>query len=112
MKTKQIVPQVGMGATLLSGSDSYAYTIVSVETNKGGKVVRIGATMDKAKRTDKNGMSEAQSYKYTTDKTATVVYFTLRRNGLWIDESRQVNRASSSFCLEIGERRSHCDFSF
>ena len=54
------VPQVGMGATLCLWSDSHAYTITRV--SKSGKTFWM--KQDKAERTDHNGMSDAQSYRY------------------------------------------------
>ena len=54
-------PVVGMGATMCSWSDRTAATIVAVTPKT------ITVKCDKATRTDKNGMSDCQTYSYTPD---------------------------------------------
>lgn len=61
MNSTNPVPVVGMGLTLLKWTDRSAATIVRV--HPGGK--KFWAVSDEATRTDKNGMSDAQSYEYT-----------------------------------------------
>lgn len=56
------IPQVGMGCTELCWSDRNPCTIVSV--SKSGKSFEF--TYDDYKRTDKNGLSEVQTWEYTT----------------------------------------------
>ena len=55
-------PQVGMGATACYWSDRHACTVVAVKSR-----CRIIVQRDKAIRTDDNGMSECQSYRYEPD---------------------------------------------
>ena len=52
---------VGVGATILSWSDRKACTIIEVVANKAGEIIEFRAQSDKATRTDKNGMSDAQT---------------------------------------------------
>lgn len=52
-------PIVGDGATYRIGSDCYPYTIVEVVSPRKVMVQR-----DEYRRTDKNGISEAQTYSF------------------------------------------------
>lgn len=54
-------PEVGMGATELLWSDRHPYTITAISP-KGNEFV---VQEDKAVRTDRNGMSDSQSYEYS-----------------------------------------------
>jgi hypothetical protein len=100
-------PEVGMGATLVSWTDRYAYTVVAVETfktgPKAGQVKAVVATEDKAKRVDANGMSECQSYEFETDPDATPEKFTLRKGGQF---------KGKRGVLYVGSRSQYHDFSF
>lgn len=61
------VPKVGDGATLYMHSDRHAYTVRMVRVSPSGKTIEIRASRDKAKRVDNNGMSESQTYEFTTE---------------------------------------------
>lgn len=93
-------PQVGDGATRYSGSDRYAYTVVSV--SKSGK--RINVQADKATRTDGNGISESQQYEFTSDPSAAIVTLVRRKDGSWYNGN--VGRFS------VGTRSAYYDYSF
>lgn len=58
--------KVGDGITLLLYSDSNAYTIIK-RTEKTLTIQR-----DRAIRTDKNGMSDCQSYRYEPNKNGAI----------------------------------------
>lgn len=108
-------PTVGMGATLTSYTDRHAATIVSVET-VGGRC-RITVREDKANRTDKNGMSESQTYLYETDPNGAVHNFLRETNGRWTlvtfnDRTKRWNKADGGYGLRIGARDHYHDFSF
>lgn len=60
LSNNETAPIVGEGGTEMMYSDRRAFEVL--EVLKGGKEVRI--QYYKAKRTDKNGMSEAQDYEY------------------------------------------------
>jgi len=100
-ESKSATPVVGMGATCMSYSDRHAYTIVRVDGKK------LWATPDIATRTDSNGMSDSQSYAYTTDQNATPELFTLRKDGRWHEGTKLSGRV-----LCIGHRDHYYDFSF
>lgn len=66
---------IGLGATMSCGSDSYPYTVI--EFNASGKAsdefliaTSITITRDDYKRTDKNGLSESQTYEFVTNPNA------------------------------------------
>jgi len=97
-----LCPEVGMGATELWWSDRHAYTIVEVSGDKK----RIVVQRDIAKRIDRNGFSESQTYEFTPDPTATRVVVTLRKNGRW------VVRGTRHTTFAIGFRQEYYDYSF
>lgn len=99
MKTKEVSPEVGMGATIYHWSDRTAATIIQVS----GK--RIVLQEDSAIRTDKNGMSESQSYDYSPDPNGRLWFATLRKDGNWkVSKSTEI--------VGIGHRRQYHDYSF
>lgn len=101
----EVTPEVGMGATILLWSDRHAATIVGIE-RKGKKLL---VQRDKAIRTDKLGMSDAQAYTYERDEDADTEAFTLRKNGKWVREGTGMKSGTK---LAIGYRSEYYDFSF
>ncbi len=94
------VPQVGDGATLLSWSDRHPYTIVAVRNER-----RVIVQADRATRTDTNGMSECQTYRFERDHDAPLVTLTKRKSGKW-------QRLGESETFLLGHRSKYHDFSF
>ena len=92
-------PEIGMGATLHVGSDSYPYTIQRISAS--GKT--LWASKDDFRRTDKNGYGGLQEYEYTTVEDKNPGRFSLRRDGYW--------RPAGGNCtiLSIGYRRAYRD---
>jgi len=90
------IPQIGMGATILSWSDRRAATIIAMTP----KTVTVQE--DISTRTDNNGMSESQEYAYTVDPTGPRYTFRLTKRG-W---------RCSGYGLAIGARRTYHDYSF
>ncbi len=97
-----VTPVVGMGATILLWSDRQACTIRKIS----GKSLWVSE--DIATRTDKNGMSDCQSYSYQTTNALENTWkeFVLNKNGKWVQKD------STSTSLLIGKRDQHYDFSF
>lgn len=105
-------PVVGMGVTFLSWTDRNPGTIFRVFTH--GKSLLIETRDDDYRRTDRNGMSEDQSYDFVTKVNGAKRYFKLcgdtwkcvRRSetGRWV--------LSGERGLRIGERDKYHDFSF
>ncbi len=79
MTTETKTPHVGQGATRFAGSDRYAYEVVEVLSPRAILVREMHAI-----RTDSNGRSEAQTYRFESDQNAPVEHFTLRSNGFWV----------------------------
>lgn len=79
---RPIVP--GMGATYRVGSDRYACTVVAVSPS-GHKVTTRD---DTAIRTDSNGMSESQEYRYERDPNGTVRDFYRDSRGRYGNKTR------------------------
>lgn len=94
------VPEVGMGATILSFSDRHAATVVEILTPK-----KVVIQRDNAKRTDSNGMSESQDYEFTPDPNGAKIIITLRKNGRWLEQK-------GSTVVNLGRRSAYHDFSF
>lgn len=103
--SKQIKPEVGMGATELLWTDRHAYTITSV--NATGTVIEL--QRDRAIRTDTNGMSECQVYTYEPNTNASVQTVTLRKNGQWVTKGQSIKNGTKWL---IGFRKEYRDFSF
>lgn len=97
-------PVLGMGATICLWSDRHACTVVYV--GKTGKLVQV--QYDKAIRTDSNGMSDSQQYRYQRDPDGIVETYTLRKNGAWVRQGDPM----SGTRLSLGVRRSYHDYSF
>jgi hypothetical protein len=100
--------EVGTGATVLFYSDRAAATVVEVHTNPKGEVNRVGIKYDNAVRTDNNGMSDAQSYRYEAGEGPTI-YFTKRKNGAFVREGDQMRSGQK---VLIGKRDHYHDYSF
>lgn len=106
-------PKVGMGATLLAWTDRYPATIIEVRTTKN--CVYVTVQEDDATRTDKNGLSESQTYEFTPKPNGRKFTFRSGKNGMW-QEMRKNDRGCRLICegygLRIGEREKYHDFSF
>jgi hypothetical protein len=102
---RPVVPTVGMGATILMFSDRHAATVIDV----GPKAKWITIQEDKAIRTDKNGMSESQDYRYEPNPAAAVQTFTLRKNGTYVSQGSSMR---SGTIVRVGARDNYHDFSF
>jgi hypothetical protein len=106
-------PKIGMGATLLAWTDRYPATIVEVRATK--HTVYITVQEDDAKRIDKNGLSESQTYEFTPNQKARKTTFRRGKNGMW-QEVHQNDSGRWASCegygLRIGERDKYYDFSF
>ena len=89
-------PEIGMGATECCYSDRHAYTIIKITP------CTISVQRDIATRTDKNGMSESQSYSYEPDPKGRVIVLRKTKRG-W-------RYKGTGF--RIGERDEYYDYSF
>lgn len=94
--TSEVIPQVGMGATICYWTDRAAGTIVKVTKTQ------IHVQMDNAQRVDNNGMSDSQSYSYSPDPNGAIRVFRKTKKG-W-------NCHGAG--LIIGRRMAYHDYSF
>ena len=99
--TSEFHPEVGMGATLVIGSDRYPATVIQVTQN--GK--RVVIQEDDAVRTDKNGLSESQTYEFTANPNGTIHIVTLRKDGRYRVTGGQTP-------VHLGSRDKYLDPSF
>lgn len=116
-RSAQPEPKVGMGVTRCMYSDRDPYEIIEVKDAKHIVIRAMGY-----ERTDKNGMSECQEYRYFSKPDGEVVHLTMR-NGRWRDrivkpvykedpEGEFVNLESGKRFKKVGDRVSNelgCD---
>jgi hypothetical protein len=96
MSRGETKPEVGMGATILMWTDRKAGTIIKVTPTQ------VHVQVDKATRTDTNGMSESQEYAYERDTNGAVYVFRMTKRGYRCNGNG----------LGIGYRRAYHDYSF
>jgi hypothetical protein len=104
-------PAVGMPATITHYTDRDPATVVGWD----GKILAV--TEDDYKRVDSNGMSESQTYEYTSNFDAAPHYFRRGKDGRWqrvfknpaTGRWRQHGRGPG---LIVGFREKYHDFSF
>src|SRR3990167_643851 len=87
-------PTVGMGATILMYSDRHAATIVDLHNN------RVAIQEDHSIRTDSKGQCDSQSYSYERDTSKPFRWFSLRKNGRYVEEGSKMENGT---VLLIGE---------
>lgn len=97
----EIIPQIGMGVTIAYYSDSCPATIIQI-TNNGKRLV---VQVDSSTRTDTNGVSDIQSYTYSTDPNGEILIVTKRKDGTY-------RLTKSKSLVHIGVRRKFHDYSF
>lgn len=104
MEGKYPTPKVGDGATILMFTDRAPATVVEVIS-----ATKVVIQYDDFERTDKNGMSESQEYKYSPNQFGTKMTVTLRKNGRWIVEGEAMRNGTA---VAFGIREKYYDFSF
>jgi hypothetical protein len=83
---KSSKPEVGMGATVLHWSDRSPATVIEVRSPKC-----IVIQEDHAKRTDKNGQSESQTYEYSRNPEGRTWVVKQGKDGTWRGEGGKKN---------------------
>lgn len=98
MGNNSTLPVVGEGATILSYTDRRACEVISVSED-GKRVVLEGYN---AIRTDKNGMSDEQEYRYELNgRQNTIVW----RNGAWRYECEQIWFTDEALMMTYEDRQ-------
>lgn len=134
MKARAVIgeptPEVGMGATMLVGSDRYGCTINRIFMEGKRQVLEV--THDKTKLVGGAMLSEEQTYEYVPQPNAKRHYFAKNEAGFWqemhykiisstydakTDErtdvlSKRLSVSRVSVGLRIGERDEYRDPSF
>jgi hypothetical protein len=110
-------PEPGMGATILAWTDRYAATIIGSlvgPATRGATIILV--QVDRAIRTDKNGLSEDQTYTYEPNTNGTVYFFRKTKVGTWEEVAMNPRTGrynkNGGLGLRIGEREEYRDFSF
>lgn len=115
-KNVQVIPEVGMGATIHHYSDKEACTIVRI-TN-AGKTIHVQkdiATINPNFKPaiDAGGFvghctnQDDQNYTYERNPEASIYVFSLRKNGKYV-EAKSKNGSK----LTIGERKEFYDYNY
>lgn len=99
------MPEVGMGATIYFYSDRHVGTVIAVSAS--GK--KITVQEDHAIRTDSNGMSDDQSYRYERNPKGKIYEFTLRKNGRFVLVGETMQ---GGLYAKLGGRLYYYDYSF
>lgn len=97
-----LVPEVGMGATVLMWTDRRAATVI--EVSKSGKLITV--QYDSAKQ---QGSFGSQDWKLEADPNGPTRVFTKRKNGQWIQAGSPMNGGTR---LGLGYRDHYYDYSF
>lgn len=112
LSQESCVPQIGMGATILSWTDRHPATVIGWDEKK--MIVTIQA--DKYTRVDQNGMSDCQDYEFTADPTGPIYHYRWRDKKGWIEifRNKETGRwvQSTRGGLTVGRRERYYDFSF
>lgn len=94
-------PELGDGVTIYGWSDRTPGTVIQVSQS----AKRIVIQEDNAIRTDNNGMSESQTYRYERDEKGAIHIATLRKNDVY-------RLVGGTTLVHVGERQKYYDYSF
>lgn len=107
-------PVLGMGGTVLHWTDRHAVTVTSIAADGRSLLTRD----DIAIRTDKRGMSDAQTYNFERDDNGVERRWKLAQDGTWreacLNDAGRVVFLSGGKGprLVLGSRSHYHDFSF
>ena len=104
LSAKEAPPVVGMGATMVMHSDRHACTVIEVVSPS-----KVVVQLDHAVRTDKNGLSESQTYEYAPNPHGEIHTLTKRLNGKWITKGQSLRSGQRWY---VGVRQEYRDPSF
>ena len=114
MTIGQPIPEVGMGATILSWTDRHAATIIKVY--QVGKYVMIDVQEDTSKVIKGSGHDGSAEYEYSRDENGSVYHFRQEHDGwwqrVWLNPDTGRWNKFKSTGLRIGDRDTYRDPSF
>ena len=101
---------IGDGVTLNYYSDEKPATVVEIDSK--GKWIKV--QMDKAIRTDNNGMSDSQSYKFERDEKGYIrtFYKTRRKDYTLFTDTGRSTYNSYGIYLTLKDRSAYFDYTF
>jgi len=111
MSGQSVIPEIGMGATVLGWTDRHPATVIDWDQKKQRVTVRTDISV----RTDSNGLSESQEYEYTIDQKGSIYHYQWTDKGwkgvTFSEETKRWRRYSGKG-LMVGFRERFYDFSF
>lgn len=107
-EAKSDLPVVGDPATVLLWTDRLPATVIEVTKYRKRDMVIV--QIDHATRTDKNGMSEDQSWEYSRNPNDSIFRFVKNKEGYWKEYNKGIVKYGPSLCL--GRREKYYDFTF
>ena len=96
-------PEIGMGVTQLLWSDRYPYEVIAVISERKIIIRELGY-----ERTDKNGISESQDYRFFSKPDGEVKTLVLR-NGKWRNYAKDYAMDANGELVLVETRRLDCD---
>lgn len=101
-------PEAGKGATELMWSDRRAWFVNSVSAD--GKSCEI--ELPKAVRTDNNGMSEVQHYRFERESGPCKLTLKFRYGAWYVDNGKHAYKRYSKINIRFGFMSQYHDYSF
>lgn len=98
-------PEVGMGATEYLWSDRHAYEVIAVKDDRHVTVRRY-----KCIRTDNNGISECQDYRFESDPNGRTAELFRTKKGFWVEREGRSYRNSNKWGIGVADE--YYDYSF
>lgn len=102
-KMKMPKPEVGMGVTELCYTDRHPFEVIAILSDKRIKVRKMTA-----ERTDTNGISDCQEYRYFPNFDGEIKTLVLR-NGKWRDIVKEYDNDENGRLVEVETRRLGCN---
>lgn len=103
-RSKSDAPTVGMGVTEFCWSDRHAYEVIEVKDDR-----HITVRSYKCIRTDNNGMSDCQDYRYESDPNGSTHSLFLTKQGVWRE---RFGRKLGCNKWRVGYAEEYYDYSF
>ena len=103
--SKSTEPVVGMGVTELCWTDRHAHEVIEVKDARHITIRRLTAI-----RTDDNGMSECQDYKFVSDPNNMTTRLFRDKKGVWRERIGTHQLGTARYA--VGYAQEYYDYSF